>query len=198
MPNWVYNRFTINAPAERCAQIKEELFESSEQPISFGKILPRPPDKEDDWYNWNIATWGTKWDACRAEIVEEADSTLGYGFSTAWSPPMPVLEAFAATHPDIDFDFSYEEEQGWGGVIEVRQGELVKHDTYDAPDSHAEMLERGNECFCSVTEAPFHDCFYEQAKERGLTDPQVLEAVKGLGPDWSDDLDSLIEAARRL
>lgn len=199
MPNWVYNRFEITAPAERLKEIKDTLFRSDEQPISFEKIVPRPAEHDDDWYNWNITHWGTKWDACDAVVQDTVgDSMLSYQFATAWAPPVNVLEAFVNAHPDVDVDFFYEEEQGWGGSFKVRKGELVEKDEYDVPDTHAEVVRRQGTCFCSVDEPMFPDCLFEQAKERGVTDPQVLEAIKGLGPGWSDSLDELIEAAHHL
>ncbi len=43
------------------------------------------------WYQWAIATWGTKWDAYDLEIVSETyDSEGGHltvTFDTAWAPP---------------------------------------------------------------------------------------------------------------
>ena len=198
MPNWVYNRMTIHASRSQQASIKASVA-GGQEVISFQKIKPRPADQEGDWYNWNIANWGTKWDADDAAIVDETDELVTYAFATAWSPPLGVLEAFVNQHMDLDIDFTYEEEQGWGGVMEIRQGKLVKSDEYDIPDSHAEMLRRGNSCFCSPGDpAWFADCFYEQAKERGVVDANVLEAVKGLGAGWSGDLDELIHAAQHL
>jgi hypothetical protein len=44
-----------------------------------------------NWYDWNIANWGTKWDASDAEIVlEHYDgdiAELTVVFDTAWAPP---------------------------------------------------------------------------------------------------------------
>lgn len=41
-----------------------------------------------NWYDWNIATWGTKWDV-ELENVERVDEyTLTASFDSAWSPPI--------------------------------------------------------------------------------------------------------------
>lgn len=46
-----------------------------------------------NWYDWQVANWGTKWDICEAH-VEAADD--GYAatltFDTAWSPPIGAYE----------------------------------------------------------------------------------------------------------
>lgn len=202
MPNWVYNDVTIKASAQRCAEIKDALHyqEGSESTVlSFQKIVPRPPEEDDNWYDWNIANWHTKWDACDPMVTVEDDGTLNYSFRTAWSPPMAVIEKFVDTHPDVDVLYHYQEEQGWGGNIEVCQGKLVKHDQYDIPSSHAEIVERNGWCYCQDgNEAYFADCFYEQAKDQGVNDPNVLDAVKGLGSDWHGTFDELLDASEHL
>jgi hypothetical protein len=43
------------------------------------------------WYEWCCRTWGTKWNACDIELVEQADS-LTYQFDTAWDAPRGLVE----------------------------------------------------------------------------------------------------------
>ena len=47
-----------------------------------------------NWYDWQVANWGTKWDICEATVVEVKDD--GYAatlsFDTAWSPPIGAYE----------------------------------------------------------------------------------------------------------
>lgn len=41
-----------------------------------------------DWYDWNVANWGTKWDVS-LESVERVDAnTLTASFESAWAPPI--------------------------------------------------------------------------------------------------------------
>jgi len=202
MPNWVYNSVTITATPERCEEIKKTLAQrddqGKEQALSFQNIVPRPAD-EPDWYNWNIANWDTKWDACEPHLDENGNGTLRYTFSTAWSPPMAVIEAFATKNDDVDIEYHYEEEQGWGGSLTISKGTLIEHEQYDIPESHADLMTRHGHCYCEGGERSyFDDCFYQQAKESGVSDPHILEAVKGLGPGWSGTLEDLLEAAKRL
>lgn len=77
---------------------------------------------EDDlkcWYPWNITFWGTKWGAydvsidhspgepdlvvlARAGLEEEPDrKTVIVMFDTAWSPPVPVIEAISKQFPTL-------------------------------------------------------------------------------------------------
>lgn len=47
------------------------------------------------WYDWSCQHWGTKWNAY--DVSEEEGAVR---FDTAWSPPIPMLEALAAKFPD--------------------------------------------------------------------------------------------------
>lgn len=77
----------------------------------------------DHWYDWNVRNWGTKWDVGvgdedkypETELVDESETSLGYSFNTAWSPPLSAIEALSAQYPEVEFNLSYEEETGWGG-----------------------------------------------------------------------------------
>ena len=45
-----------------------------------------------DWYDWNIANWGTKWDF-NLEICEREDAnTVNASFDSAWAPPCQAYE----------------------------------------------------------------------------------------------------------
>jgi hypothetical protein len=79
--------------------------------------------KGNHWYDFNVREWGTKWDVAvrdgedypETELMEESDTSLAYRFNTAWSPPLPAIEALSGQYPDVEFNLSYEEETGWGG-----------------------------------------------------------------------------------
>lgn len=59
-----------------------------------------------DWYDWNIANWGTKWGAYQTKII----STTEVMFQTAWSAPHPVIEKLAALNPTADFRHEWADE----------------------------------------------------------------------------------------
>ena len=48
------------------------------------------------WYEWSIANWGTKWDL--SEFKRHDGGYIDCEFTTAWSPPGPVLQALANKH----------------------------------------------------------------------------------------------------
>jgi hypothetical protein len=163
--------------------------------LTFDKIVPRP-ETEEDWYHWQIANWGTKWDASDVTVSSD-NNVLRYNFNTAWSPPLAVLTKLSEIYPNRTLRFVYEEEQGWGGVIEASNGILTQTKDWDIPSSHADHIERGGACWCDE-EQVYTDCFYERAKGSGIDDPKVLEAIKTLGVDWSESYERLLEVVPRL
>ena len=44
------------------------------------------------WYDWNIANWGTKWDACEVSVQANSANSVSLSFDTAWSPPINFYE----------------------------------------------------------------------------------------------------------
>ena len=96
----------------------------------------------DDWYNWNVRNWGTKWDVAVSSTDKHPDTTMEdtangdnhvvhYNFETAWSRPMPALINLSSQYPDLLFTLSYEEETGWGGELELLRGVVISESEYD-------------------------------------------------------------------
>jgi hypothetical protein len=96
----------------------------------------------DDWYNWNVRNWGTKWDVAVSsndthpdtymeETANGENHVVYYNFETAWSRPMPALINLSSQYPDLLFTLSYEEETGWGGECEILRGSVISESEYD-------------------------------------------------------------------
>jgi hypothetical protein len=124
-------------------------------------------DSPNNWYSWNSREWGTKWDACHLDPheieVEDDNATKSYSFETAWGIPEPVFEAMVKQHPELNFDFECEEEQGWGAEYRGEEGEISLVKQWDIPDSHADYVERDREHSCNCawsedTEDWYADC----------------------------------------
>jgi len=88
-------------------------------------------DNPDNWYSWNNRNWGTKWDVAVAdnekypetELYDEGDESLSYRFNTAWGCPESAIANLSSQFPSLDFNLSFEEETGWGGEINFKDGE---------------------------------------------------------------------------
>jgi hypothetical protein len=86
------------------------------------------------WYSWNNHNWGVKWDVAvrddeeysNTELLEYKseghDNWVVYKFETPWSPPVKVLEKLSNLVPNSLLTLEYEEEQGWGGELEILRG----------------------------------------------------------------------------
>ncbi|GIW31555.1 MAG: hypothetical protein N2047_06185 [Meiothermus sp.] len=97
----VRKRILGRIPTDReVAELKKELNAPEKSGYEIGGM------------NWCYDHWGTRWDANQPELEEEAGALI-YRFSTAWSPPIPVVRAMAAQHPRLTLELEYEE--GWEG-----------------------------------------------------------------------------------
>jgi hypothetical protein len=81
-------------------------------------------------YDWCIKNWGTKWGLYAVELDEDdADpeqERLLYHFQSAWSPPIPVIEAMSKRFPSLTFALDYFEGLGgFMGSCEYEHGQEV-------------------------------------------------------------------------
>jgi hypothetical protein len=125
-------------------------------------------------YDWNIRNWDTKWDACNPTLGTDLDELTGeygslhYSFDTAWSVPHSVFLAMVRQHPELNFDFESEEEQGWGvkftssdGDDEGEERSLIETESWDIPESHADYKARDNEDNCACANYEDEDDWYK-------------------------------------
>lgn len=84
--------------------------------IDFDKLIPMPDhiyrgnlgEEErqlhgaNNWYDWRIENWGTKWNAYDTSLNKDVNTIV---FDTAWSCPFPVLEELAkfCAHCNVKF-----------------------------------------------------------------------------------------------
>jgi len=81
-----------------------------------------------NWYDWAYHNWGTKWGCYDNEYD---DGT--YRFTSAWGPVADsILERLTKDIPT--FDYSYEEETGWGGEFVMRDGEIISSLHWEEPE----------------------------------------------------------------
>ena len=86
-----------------------------------------------NWYNWNINNWGTKWDAdvyhIESNLLSEPNSsevTIKVCFSTAWSPPTNWFNSLCDMLRDdeVSMEIRYSESgMGFAGTHYFNSGE---------------------------------------------------------------------------
>lgn len=115
MPNYCSNSLYIDGDANTLRELTE-FVRTSENAFDFKKIVPMPKniyrgplgDKEkeiygkNNWYDWSVENWGTKWNSIDAYIVDDE-----IAFLTAWSPCEPVIETLAKTFPSMRFVYEF-------------------------------------------------------------------------------------------
>jgi hypothetical protein len=78
----------------------------------------------DNWYDWSLEYWGCKWDASSDETWEDVEDYVD--FSTAWSPPEAFIQALSKKHPEELIAVEWEEEQGFGQVYIIKNGNIIE------------------------------------------------------------------------
>lgn len=94
MPNWTENSVILHhSDPSKIAALKEQLETASDSNAEyfFNYLRPRPADKSEDWYDWNVENWGTKWDS-NPSLFEIDNNNICLDFQTAWGPPIALYE----------------------------------------------------------------------------------------------------------
>ncbi|MFZ2992646.1 MAG: hypothetical protein WA061_02915 [Microgenomates group bacterium] len=116
----------LDTEEKMLAHLEKEV---SQEDLEMGRIAISNIEKYgfQDWYEWSVKNWGTKWPATSQEMM--GDSSIS--FSTAWSPATPVLQKLSELFPDVEIRLEYfEQGMGFSGLMEWSGGELVQ-DVYD-------------------------------------------------------------------
>jgi hypothetical protein len=150
MPNYCSNAVLIRGPEESLRRLYDdcggsfafsaffplpaELKGTSAKLDPLGDILrsvdaftggPLGADPEPtDWFQWQMANWGNKWDV--NEALDEGEIAAGcveVRFSTAWRPPDKFCKKLSEKYPDLEVEFAFAEgAMGFYGVGTFRTG----------------------------------------------------------------------------
>lgn len=144
MPNWCYNTLTITgkpkALNKMLKQVKvdknevDDFNEHQETIFSFNKVIPIPKSEKDNWYNWRVSNWGTKWNAdVQYETTDQWENgEVLIEFNTAWAMPIPVLETLSKQHPTLTFFMkAYEESHAFWQIFTLKNGNYKEFDEGD-------------------------------------------------------------------
>jgi len=82
----------------------------------------------DNWYDWHLANWGTKWNTYDNCIHDDNNVS----FQTAWSLPDPIFAKMAEMYPSMTFNIETVEEGGFfAGTILISEGKVKENLTND-------------------------------------------------------------------
>jgi hypothetical protein len=90
----------------------------------------------DNWYDWCIFHWGTKWnayDVTEWSINEDGDnSSATIYYETAWSPVTALWMWVSNDYPTLDFYHEYADEGGaFLGSETIREGRIISTEEYE-------------------------------------------------------------------
>ena len=132
MPNWCDNQITITGPNSVIDKIEKIVTEEKDGEGLLNYFHPMPRQLEDTtspsssadkpqpmvegfdcWYDWRCENWSTKWDVNefygvdRQHLNDSLDeSTISFGFSSAWSPPINAYQTFIMNMSEKNLDVS--------------------------------------------------------------------------------------------
>ena len=134
MPNWCDNQITITGPNSVIDKIEKIVKEEKDGDGLLNFFHPMPKELEgttspssstkkpqpmidgfDCWYDWRCHNWSTKWEVCEFYGVDkQADalighSTISFGFSSAWAPPIGAYEQFLVDNENCSLKAYYYE-----------------------------------------------------------------------------------------
>ena len=81
----------------------------------------------DNWYDWNLMNWGTKWDCDSSECGYDVHEGIHFvvNFNSAWSPPLGWMNNIIKLFPDLNFKLVFMETGNWfAGCVYNNEGEL--------------------------------------------------------------------------
>jgi len=93
----------------------------------------------DNWYEWKLANWGTKWNTYDGDCDDIGNGTAVLNFQTAWSLPEPIFNEMAFMYRDLEFAIECVEEGGFfSGTINIANG--IFEDNLSADDAQWKRL----------------------------------------------------------
>lgn len=83
-------------------------------------------------YDWCLDNWGTKWGMYDFGDIVNYQKSAAVFFSTAWSPPIPLIKKMGELFPDLQFTLRYYEHgAGFKGIYQVKGEEILLDESSD-------------------------------------------------------------------
>ena len=171
MPNWCSCRATISGPAPVIKEITDILNEESTPLLAW--MVPQPRFEGDqDWYQWNVNNWGTKWDVADVYFEHQAEEDqIQFSFSTAWGPPVEAFTRWAESDGRVQFTLEYwEPGMAFAGRV-TWDGEYLDDDHRDMGSDRVGYLELAEQVFGYVEDEepePLTEWYKAGVEDKGL------------------------------
>lgn len=157
MPNWCNNVVTIEHKNKTAI---DRVVDAYNKGKLCNEFIPTPEELEntsspnrtnakemkkkygcEDWYEFHVSQWGTKWDVGKDEYGEEADRVspkkVELTFDSAWSPPMGLFEKLSSEGYHVTA-YYYEPGCAFTGIYSSESGDQC----FDIPDTSKEVEDK--------------------------------------------------------
>jgi hypothetical protein len=138
MPNYITNKLEFKGNEEEVKNVFEYLKgKENDRYIDFNTIVKTPDhifqgnlgneEREkygkNNWHDWNLENWGTKWNAFRQELIEN-----GIKFETAWNGVLELIKKASKDNKEIVFNYCFADEDfGYNiGAYIIKNGEVLE------------------------------------------------------------------------
>lgn len=133
------------SPTKIVSQSEYDAFDPESQPKWMGRGITKQMSNDfiqkfgaDNWYDWKLANWGTKWGGYESARIDE----VTFEFQTAWSTPTKYLEKMSEKFPEVTFEVKYAgEDMGYNvGEYHLLNGEYVESNPLEGGSLEAYKL----------------------------------------------------------
>ena len=124
MPNWCENELLIKGKKNTIREFKKAA-KGANGILDAESFIPMPESEKDNWYEWRIKHWGTKWNFTETKM-HKVEENIEYSFNTAWSPPIKVVAAMAKRFPELHIELKFwEMGAAYQGTYKWKEGRLI-------------------------------------------------------------------------
>lgn len=170
MPNWCNNTAVINGPKPVIDEIKAVLADNEKGLLSW--MRPMLQAESENWYDWCVTNWGTKWDINEAFIGDDCEEdSITFSFDTAWGPPIEAFRHWAERDGRVTYRLTYVE-PGMGFVgWDSYDGEYFDEDYAEHGQDPARYWEMAEQEFGMEPDEepePLTEWYEQGVKDKGL------------------------------
>ena len=155
----------IPAPSEIIDTVSPDRKEEKETEEQYKERINTLRNKygSTNWYEWNCANWGTKWNAYQTSVGDNS-----FEFQTAWSHPFPFVEQLSSLFPTVRFDVKYADEdigRNIGSYI-MEDGEILED---NAPTGYLDTTKFA----CDILDVEISEVVTAELEEEGTYNVKI-------------------------
>jgi len=145
MPNWCQNTTYIECLDKETQKKIHDIVNKDEHGFKFSNFHPLPEDEQNNWYDWQIANWGTKWDTSGPNTENYGKKGYQITYDTAWGPGLNALKKLSSLLPNAVIATEYEEFGcDFAGVMVLHKGKAVYVKDWQPSEFATEQDEDGD------------------------------------------------------